>query len=208
MVEQVAGLAFPVDEPALVEVAIDRLQNRDAASSLVHGEQLGRRELKRPRQLARDLSRPRLDQAGRVNALLDGVQVAGLGGDEAVRVSALVRPATSIGSLERKDDPPGTRSPASRPQRRRSGEMNAGLFVLLVDLPPLRGDRSGSCYRAEATSQEGRRPARPSAPSRRFVCKPLRLSLAWCTLGRGRGSPKNGPCLRRAGSLPSQSSGG
>ena len=73
MVEQVAGLTFPVEEPALVELPIDRLQNRDAASGLVHGEPLGRRELERLRELGRDLSRSRLDQAGRVNALLDGV---------------------------------------------------------------------------------------------------------------------------------------
>jgi len=73
MVEQVAGLTFPVEEPALVELPIDRLQNRDAASGLVHREPLGRRELERLRELGRDLSRSRLDQAGRVNALLDGV---------------------------------------------------------------------------------------------------------------------------------------
>jgi hypothetical protein len=110
MVQQVAGLALPVDEPALVEVAIDRLQDRDAASGLVHREPLGGREFERLRELGRDLSRSCLDQAGRVNALLGGVEVARVGGDEALRVSALVPPPTSIGSLERKDDPArGTR---------------------------------------------------------------------------------------------------
>jgi len=122
VVEEVAGLPLLVDEPALVEVPIDRLEDRDAASSLVDGEPLGGRELERLRELARDLSRPRLDQAGRVNALLGGVQVARVGGDKAVRVSAFVHPPTCIGSLERKDDPARrTRSLASRPHRAADG---------------------------------------------------------------------------------------
>ena len=37
-------VAFLIDKPALVEIPIDRLQNRDAASGLVDGEPLGRRE--------------------------------------------------------------------------------------------------------------------------------------------------------------------
>ena len=122
MVEEVAGLPLLVDEPALIEITIDRLEDRDAASSLVDREPLGRRKLERLRQLACDLGRSRLDQARRVNALLGRVQVARLGGDKALRVSALVHPPTCIGSRERKDDPTRrTRSPASRPHRAADG---------------------------------------------------------------------------------------
>jgi len=124
VVEEVAGLPLSVDEPALIEITIDRLEDRDAASCLVDGEPLSRRELERLRELARDLSRSRLDQAGRVNALLGRVQVARVGGDKAFRVSAFVHLPACIGSLERKDDP-ARRTLISRAALtvRRTGEM-------------------------------------------------------------------------------------
>jgi hypothetical protein len=92
VVEQVAGLPLLVDEPALVELTIDRFQDRDAASGFMRGEPLGGRELERLRQLAGDLSRSRLDQARRVNALPGRVHVARLRGNEALRVSLAVHP--------------------------------------------------------------------------------------------------------------------
>jgi hypothetical protein len=41
VVEEVSGLSFLVDEPTLIELAIDRLEDRDATSSLVDREPLG-----------------------------------------------------------------------------------------------------------------------------------------------------------------------
>jgi hypothetical protein len=44
MVEQVAGLALDVDQAALIQVAVDRLQNFDPTRNLANGEPLrGRR---------------------------------------------------------------------------------------------------------------------------------------------------------------------
>src|SRR5207247_10158142 len=63
VVEQVAGLSPPVDETALVEVTVDRLQDRHAAGGLVHGQALRGRELERVRQLAGDYGRPLPDQS-------------------------------------------------------------------------------------------------------------------------------------------------
>ena len=87
-----------------------------AASSLVRGEPLGRRELERPRELARDLSRSHLDQEGRVNPLLDGVQVARLGGDEPLRVSARVHP-----------------QPLSNRSSRAADGVSGGILIVPVD---------------------------------------------------------------------------
>jgi hypothetical protein len=56
VVKQVAGLTVLVDEPALIEITIDRLEDRDAAGSLMHRQPLGRRELERLGEFARDLS--------------------------------------------------------------------------------------------------------------------------------------------------------
>lgn len=56
----------------------------------MHCEPLDRREFERLRELARDLGRPRLKQAGRVDALLGRVQVARMGGDERLRMAVLV----------------------------------------------------------------------------------------------------------------------
>ena len=77
MVEEVAGLALLVDESALVEIAIDRLEDCHATSSLVHGELLCRRELGRLRELACDLGRPCLDQPWRMNACLTTCRFSG-----------------------------------------------------------------------------------------------------------------------------------
>lgn len=42
VVEEVAGVPLCVDEPALIEVAIDCFEDRDAASGLENGQPLGR----------------------------------------------------------------------------------------------------------------------------------------------------------------------
>jgi hypothetical protein len=65
VVEEVAGGSLVVNETALVEIAIDRLKDRDAACRLLSREPFRRRELERLIELVRDLGRSRLDQPGR-----------------------------------------------------------------------------------------------------------------------------------------------
>src|SRR5712691_4053676 len=90
VVQQVPRLPPLVLETALIEITIDRLQDRYGTSSLVNRKPLRRRELERLRQLGHDLGRPRLDQAWRVDTVLDRVQVARLRGDKAFWVAAIV----------------------------------------------------------------------------------------------------------------------
>ncbi len=74
----------------------------------------GGEELERLSQFACDLGPSRLDQAGRVDAVLGRVQVARVGRDEALRVTALVHRPTSIGLVGRKNDPSKAGAPRSR----------------------------------------------------------------------------------------------
>ena len=64
MVEQIAGCALPIDETALVEVTVDRFEDRDAAGSLMNCNEVQGRELARLGELRHDLHRPRLEQTG------------------------------------------------------------------------------------------------------------------------------------------------
>jgi hypothetical protein len=90
VVEQITRYTVLIDESALIKIAIDCLEDRDAASRLVHGESLSRRELEPLREVGGDLSRPRLDQTRRMNPVLDGVEVPWMGTNKALRISALV----------------------------------------------------------------------------------------------------------------------
>ena len=64
MVEEVARRSVLVDETALIQITIDRLKDRAATGGLLNCEPLSRRKLERLRELVRNLSGSRLNEAG------------------------------------------------------------------------------------------------------------------------------------------------
>ena len=117
-----------------------------------------------------------------------------MGGDEAFRVSALVHPPTSIGSLERKDDPARrTRALASRAAD--GSDQRRAFRIVLVDPQLLQaaiqrklltqGDFSGGSRPAPARHLRRTRPCVPPAERRPRLTGDHRLvapiDTAWAT---------------------------
>ena len=90
VVQNGTRLATPVDKSALVEVTIDGVEYGSAMSNLVHGNTLRRRKLEEPKELLLDLTRPRLYQSTRVDAVARGVCVSGMGSNECSGIAVLV----------------------------------------------------------------------------------------------------------------------
>ena len=90
MVQEIAGLSALVDEPAFVEIAINGLEDGDAPTHLLDRHALRERELERIVQVGDDLRCPRLDEAGRMDAVLRSVGVTRVRRDESSWIAVVV----------------------------------------------------------------------------------------------------------------------
>jgi hypothetical protein len=81
------GFAALVDEAPFVEIAIDCLENGDKPTDLFDGDALNDRKLERLSEVSDDLRRAGLEKTRRMNAVLHGVRVAWMGGNERAGIS-------------------------------------------------------------------------------------------------------------------------